>query len=322
MQSPTVSTDGGRSILLKDNTDGTGRFDSSMNQGSNKKRRRHDKHRPEASRFTNEHRDRNQGTTRRNGYSLSPSRDKRSRDYRRRDYDSGYKSDLRGRCRKRDCSRSIDLRHDFYYDSRVKDVAREMSGRTRIRYFPHRYEAMVRKQTIEGSGSGSWKKAVQVDRMGRQFDTMVEILHTDLWAFAKEMDPSKDYDHQTHEARDRLENRLYSEFDAYGKAERFNDKYIKSEVGKALIQYWYRIGKLVDACDPQPGDLKDEFWENMLKLRSTEASKKMSLLMSNKAKDRRVGNSTRMHIRQSVTVRLVSGKYSYYSLDNPSYCYL
>jgi hypothetical protein len=76
---------------------------------------------------------------------------------------------------------------------------------------------------------------------------MVTILHADLWAFAQELDPSLNWDHQPHDARDRLEDRLYSEYDVYGDAARLSDKYVKSEVGGALIQYRYHIGKLIDA---------------------------------------------------------------------------
>jgi hypothetical protein len=38
---------------------------------------------------------------------------------------------------------------------------------------------------------------------------------------------------------------VYSEYDLEGDATRFNEKYIKSEVGKALIQNRFKIEKLI-----------------------------------------------------------------------------
>jgi hypothetical protein len=96
------------------------------------------------------------------------------------------------------------------------------------------------------------KKSVQVDRNGTPYGSMVAILHADLWAFAKELDPSLNWDHQPHDARDRLEDRLYSEYNVYGDVARLSNKYVKSEVGGALIQYRYRIGKLIDAGENKP----------------------------------------------------------------------
>jgi hypothetical protein len=74
---------------------------------------------------------------------------------------------------------------------------------------------------------------------------MLHVLHTDLIAFAKEMDPSLNWEGQPQDARDRLEERVYSEYDLEGDATRFNEKYIKSEVGKALIQNRFKIEKLI-----------------------------------------------------------------------------
>jgi hypothetical protein len=42
----------------------------------------------------------------------------------------------------------------------------------------------------------SRRKWVEVDRSGKPYSSMVAILHTDLWAFAKEMDPFLNWDKQ------------------------------------------------------------------------------------------------------------------------------
>jgi hypothetical protein len=102
-----------------------------------------------------------------------------------------------------------------------------------------------------------------------------------------------------------LEEWLYAEYDVIGSIERINEKYLKSEVGGALIHYRYRIGKLIDVGESKPGDLKESLWNSIKSLRATEESKKKSVEMANNAKGRGVRNSTRQKIREAVTLKLV-----------------
>ena len=126
---------------------------------------------------------------------------------------------------------------------------------------------------------------------------MLHVLHADLIAFAKEMDPLLNWERQPQDARDRLEERVYSEYDLERDATRFNEKYIKFEVGKALIHNCFKIGKLIDNGDLKPQDLPAEFWKNVKALCAIEEAKKRSVDMANKARGRGVRNNTINRIR-------------------------
>jgi hypothetical protein len=80
----------------------------------------------------------------------------------------------------------------------------------------------------------SMKKWVEADCFGKSYSSMVVILHTDLWAFSKEMDPFLNWDKQPQDTRDRLEEWLYKEYDVTRNAEQINKKYLKSKVGGAF----------------------------------------------------------------------------------------
>jgi hypothetical protein len=53
---------------------------------------------------------------------------------------------------------------------------------------------------------------------------------------------------------------------------------------------------LIDVGEPKLGNLLKLFWNNVKSLRTTKESKKKSEEMANKAKERRVRNSTRQKI--------------------------
>jgi hypothetical protein len=91
-----------------------------------------------------------------------------------------------------------------------------------------------------------------------------------------------------------------------GDAKRLSEKWLKSEVGKALINYRHRMGKLIDAGEPKPPEMKKEFWDNLVRKRGTKDWKALSETMINVARHRGIRNKTRLRIEKSELIRLVS----------------
>ena len=156
-----------------------------------------------------------------------------------------------------------------------------------------------------GSSRKEVRKFVEVDRNGIPYGCMMQSLHMDLQAFSKEMDPSLNWDGQPQEARDRLEARVYAEYDVVGEASTLSEKYVNAEVGKALIQNRFKLGKMIDSGQSKPRGFPTTYWENFKTLRSSKAAKKISYDNAQRAKGRGVRNSTVEKIRKSWIEKLV-----------------
>jgi hypothetical protein len=90
--------------------------------------------------------------------------------------------------------------------------------------------------------------------------------------FSKELDPGPNWNGQTQATRDRLAKRIRNEWDFVREGKRLSDKWLKSEVQKALINFQHRMGKLIDAKEPKPPEMKQEFWNNLVKKRRSSSS--------------------------------------------------
>ena len=71
--------------------------------------------------------------------------------------------------------------------------------------------------------------------MGIPVGTMKDQFHKDINAFVKEMNHCVVYEKQRQQAKDRLQDRIYAEYEVHGEADRVDDKYIKKCGTKALI---------------------------------------------------------------------------------------
>lgn len=226
-------------------------------------------------------------------FSRSPDYYSRSREYDGRESYTSYGNDRR---------KGMDWEDDRSYS----DGPPDQRDRSPERCIPKPLKLESRNDRGgTGSSRKEARKFVEVDRNGNPYGCMLQSLHMDLQAFSKEMDPSLNWDGQPQEARDRLEGRVYAEYDILGDASTLNEKYIKGEVGKALIQNRFKLGKLIDSGQPKPRGFPTAYWENVKTLRSSEEAKKISYDNAQRAKGRGVRNSTIEKIRKSWTEKLV-----------------
>ena len=147
---------------------------------------------------------------------------------------------------------------------------------------------------------------------------MKDQFNKDINAFVKEMNPCVGYEKQRQEAKDRLQDRINAEYEAYGEADRVDERYIKKCGTKALITWQHALNKAMDMGDRKPAELNDKYWEELQRIRRSEESKKKSVLMGNQARNRGLRNSTKEKIRQAATVQLVrtlNYLYVIYDLD-------
>jgi hypothetical protein len=149
------------------------------------------------------------------------------------------------------------------------------------------------------------KPSVQVDCKGMPMGKEVDLLHKDLIAFAKEMDPSLGWSKQTKDARNRLMDRVYEEWNVVGNVSRLSEKYIGAEVIQALINNRYNLGVLIDAGLPKPPDVLEKYWKKLCEKRATPESKEKFALMASIAKTRGFRNSTRQRVEKAAEKKLV-----------------
>jgi hypothetical protein len=171
-------------------------------------------------------------------YSESPEQYRRSRDH--RDYDSDleerrYRSRRRLEEERRRCSSDFeDLRYDKF------DIQRHSQG----------------------------KQFCELDRKGEPCGKMADPFRKDLCTFARSMDPSKGWEKQTKEDRLKMEDGVYDEWEFYGDSSKVSLKFLKMEIGKALINIHHAYMKVVDANGLKPPELTDQHWEALKMKRS------------------------------------------------------
>jgi hypothetical protein len=111
---------------------------------------------------------------------------------------------------------------------------------------------------------------VQLDMKDEPIGKYADLFRADIVSFSKELDPGPNWEGQTQDTHDRLQERIWNEWAFTGEAKRLSEKWLKSEVGKALINFRHRIGKLIDTGEPKPLELKKEFWDNLAKKRGSK----------------------------------------------------
>jgi hypothetical protein len=78
-------------------------------------------------------------------------------------------------------------------------------------------------------------KPREVDGLGIPVGMLKDQFNKDINSFFKEMNPCVGYDKQKQKAKDRLQERIYVEYEVHGEADRVDEKYIKKCGTKALI---------------------------------------------------------------------------------------
>jgi hypothetical protein len=79
------------------------------------------------------------------------------------------------------------------------------------------------------------KQFCELNRKGKPCGKMVVFFCKDLCAFVRSLDPSKGWEKQMQEDRLKLEDHLYNKWEFYGNFARVSLRFLKMEVGKALI---------------------------------------------------------------------------------------
>ena len=124
--------------------------------------------------------------------------------------------------------------------------------------------------------------------------------------------------------KDRLQDRIYDEYEVHGDADRVDEKYIKKCAMKSLITWRHALNKALDTGEGKPPELNKKYWEDLQKIRESEESKRKSKQMGNQARKRGLRNSTKDKIKQAALVKLVSLWTSLFRLQNyfmPMYCF-
>ena len=176
----------------------------------------------------------------------------------------------------------------------------------RSRSSPSRAMADDVRQGSGGRKRGKMLKPIQVDGLGIPVGMMKEQFTKDINSFVKEMNPCVGYEKQKQEAKDRLQDRIYEEYEVHGEADRVDEKYIKKCATKALITWRHTLNKALDTGDRKPPALNTKYWEELERIRDSEESKRKSQQMGNQARKRGLRNSTKDKIKHAALVKLVS----------------
>ena len=176
----------------------------------------------------------------------------------------------------------------------------------RTRTSPSRPSGLELRPRSSGIKKEKVLKPVQVDGLGIPVGLMKEQFSKDIHSFVKDMNPCVGYEKQKQEAKDRLQERIYDEYEVRGNADRVDEKYIKKCATKSLITWRHTLNKALDSGQGKPAGLNTKYWEELLKIRESEESKRKSQQMGNQARKRGLRNTTKDKIKQATLVKLVS----------------
>ena len=129
-------------------------------------------------------------------------------------------------------------------------------------------------EKIQGRSGGVKKekilKPIQVDGLGIPVGLMKEQLSKDINSFVKEMNPCVGYEKQKQQAKDRLQDKIYDEYEVRGDVDRVDKKYIKKCAMKALITWRHTLNKALDAREGKSPELNKKYWEELERIRELE----------------------------------------------------
>ena len=150
------------------------------------------------------------------------------------------------------------------------------------------------------------KKPVQLDALGIPMGLMKDQFSKDINSFVKDMNPCIGYEKQKQKAKDRLHDRIYDDYEVHGEVDKVDEKYIKKCATKALITWQHTLNKALDTGDGKPPELSMKYWEELQRIRESEASKRKSQQMGNQVRKRGLRNTTKEKLKQAAVVKLVS----------------
>jgi hypothetical protein len=144
------------------------------------------------------------------------------------------------------------------------------------------------------------RRYVELDKNGKPRGKMADLVKRDVHAFTKELDPNEGWEKQKDESKSRLKQRLDAEYEFGGESALLGEKYLQKQVTKGLINFRFNLNQRIDQGHQKPPKLRQEFWEALVKKRSTSELKERSERMANIARGRATKNSTRKALEKTV----------------------
>ena len=184
--------------------------------------------------------------------------------------------------------------------------ADQLKRRKRATSSPSRIVGVDLRPGVRGVKKEKILKPIEVDGLGIPVGMMKEQFSRDINYFVKDMNPCVGYEKQKQQAKDRLQDRIYGEYEVHGEANHVDEKYIKKCATKSLITWRHALNKALDTGEGKPPELKQKYWEELERIRESEESKLKSKQMGNQARNRGLRNSTKEKIKQATLVKLVS----------------
>ena len=91
-----------------------------------------------------------------------------------------------------------------------------------------------------------------------------------------------------------------------GSGKKIDEIWFQKIVTKVLINLRFRLGQLIDSKAPKPPEVSTECWNDLVKWRASESSKKKSAQMRSISRRRASKASQMQGLREAALVRLVS----------------
>ena len=100
----------------------------------------------------------------------------------------------------------------------------------------------------------------------------------------------------------------YTEWEIKGKGngKKIDEMWFQKIVTKVLINCRFRLGRLIDTKAPKPPEVSTECWNDLVRWRTSELSKKKSAQMRSISRRRASKASQMQALREAALVRLVS----------------
>jgi hypothetical protein len=109
------------------------------------------------------------------------------------------------------------------------------------------------------------RRYVELDKNEKPRGKMADLVKRDVHVFTKESNPMEGWEKQ----KDESKNRLDAEYEFGGESAVLGEKYLQKQVTKGLINFRFSLNQRIDQGHEKPPELRQEFWEALVKKRST-----------------------------------------------------
>jgi hypothetical protein len=144
------------------------------------------------------------------------------------------------------------------------------------------------------------RRYVELDKNGKLRGKMADLVKRDVQAFTKELDLNVGWKKQKEESKTRLKERLDTEYEFGRECDLLGEKYLQKQVTKGFISFRFNLNQRIDQVQQKPPELRDKFWEALVKKRNTNESKERSQRMAIIARGRATKNSIRKALEKTM----------------------